>query len=176
MRCRFIALALGLALLFCNSFCQAQYRLPVLYAFSRDMIGGAAPQISASENGTAISKRQGAAPQYFIYLECSAAQAIEINAVWIAGKAYSIQKTLIKTPVIIGNGSLPNHPQDTLIKANKNNVWQISVIGMQEDKPQRKTTQALIKSNAIVLQYSIKGSTHSLAQHAFNKLSPVVMQ
>ncbi len=177
MKGRLLCTCFFLCLLQQWSLGQSVKPLPALYAFSRQTIGGANPQVPISESGTINTKPTAARLQYFIFLEYGAAKTPVIQSVWIKGIPYFFKTDKINTPMVLANPNLPHSTGDSLIKGTKNPVWQILLL-TANDK-QKKNSAALmaqINGSEVVVQYSLNRKIFLLSVKTAKAITPLALQ
>lgn len=177
MKWRLLLTCFFLCLLQQWSIGQSVKPLPCLYGYSRETIGGASPQVPLAESGTILTKPAAARLQYFIFMEFAAGKIPVIQAVWIKGKQYNFKSDKINTPLVLANPNLPRSAGDSLVKATKNPVWQIQLLTTIDSvKKSYGAMLANLKSNEVVVQYSLNRKTFLLYVKTAKPITPLALQ
>jgi hypothetical protein len=177
MKWRWLFTFFFLSLLQQGAMGQSVKPLPYLYGFSRETIGGASPRVPLAESGTIITKPAAARIQYFIFLEYATGKTPVIQAVWIKGKQYNFKTDKINSPFVLANPNLPHSTGDSLIKATRNPVWQIQLLTtIDSAKKSNGAILANLKSNEVVVQYSLNRKTFLLSVKTAKSITPLALQ
>ena len=162
-----------LLLLFLNGvILQSHGQVTRLYAFSQDINGGAfldpVIQKKLAEQGMKSTRSR-----QFIYAEIKKGVPILVTQLWIDRKGYNCHSTPpVSCPVILPSADRLVFPDDTLIRSTTGEIIQLD---FQESKAPgiNNTVRKLIASNAIVLEYKIKGKTYYASAKHFRQLHPL---
>ena len=144
-------------------------------AYQRATIPGNIPRRDLDETGKEVEKPVKFMNTFFIYVETPRDCIIEVNTIWIAGKAYYVKQEEIKnTPVIIQHthpGSVP----DTLVKHTQNKVYQIQPAEERKDKSPKKILRKE-KNAKIIIEYHHGSRKGSFAFMEVKRIAPMVLQ
>ncbi len=156
---------------------QSRTTLPRLHAFTKEVLGGAAPAVTIDENGNTKEKVAKPSYQYYIYVETVKNQSLNIRYIWMDGKAFKVNRQKAALPIILpGTPTLSSTGGDTLIHASKNSFWRLDLNGMVKGIAPRASVNKLLKSNVLVVEYVYRGKSYLLTTKEIKKLSPLVLQ
>lgn len=162
------------SLVFCSCASQKNTRV---YAYRQPVLQGARPVAVIDEKGKEVEMpvRERAA-NFFIYLEVPAAN-IEFREIWIKQKPYVANSVIVEsTPVVIVPQVSLNNAGDTLVKATRNRVFQISPGGFMHASIPPGEIGKKINSNELVIHCVVNGKQQYYALAAIKNLPPVALQ
>jgi len=148
-----------------------------IFAFEQDNLPGTKPAGVTDENGKPIQKA-ATKKNYFIFLSLKKTYNITPEQIFIRGKAYSIQASVIqKTPIEYTNNNIPDNPVKIMLVPQTNN----KVIEMkvnQTQVPYKKSTavQKLTDKNDVVIVYLWNKKKYFITLKNLKKLEPVANQ
>ena len=119
------------------------------HAYSREVLGGSRRGASADETGKSSTSMAKPSLQYYIYVESNS--TINIKTIWVEGRQFSVVTEKIASPVILENATVPGKKADTLIKATKNNVWQVQLKDKLKEGKRNAALVRLLRNNDIVI-------------------------
>ena len=146
-----------------------------IFAYEQDNLPGTRPAGVIDENGKPMKK---AAPKknYFIYLSFKNTCNITPVQIFIRGKSFTIDRTIIaKAPVEYTDNTIPNNPEKTtLVPATNNKVLEIPIA--EPSAQQKKTTQVqkLTAKNDVVIAYTWNKKKYFVVLKEIKKLAPHV--
>jgi hypothetical protein len=156
--------------------CASQKNTRV-YAYRQPVLQGAKPTTVIDEKGreTEMPVRERPA-NFFIYLEMPPAD-VEMKTVWIKQKPYVANYTIVSTPVVIMPQVRINNAGDTLVKATRNRVFQISPgKPMDVELPRGDAQQQQVKDNELVIHCVVNGKQRYYALASIKNLPPLALQ
>jgi hypothetical protein len=151
--------------------------LPVLHAYSKEVLGGAAPVETVDETGNTKQRTSKPSVQYYFYMEAATKQTLRVQYIWMEGKAYKVTLLPITTPVVLpGTPTLSGPVGDTIIARSKNSFWKVELNGIASGVKQKASVTKLQQSNALVADCIYKGKACLVTGKTIKKLSPLVLQ
>ena len=128
------------------------------YAFSRVVLGGAAPTEIVEMNGSTATQSSKNNKQYFIYLKTCYVNEVTITGVWINGDSYTAKAEKTKSPVVLyEEGVLLKSRKELLVPKTTSRVWEVQLSGDETMLKPTRTIQNMIKTNAVVITGILKG-------------------
>ena len=162
------------SLAFCSCASQKNTRV---YAYRQPVLQGAKPSGVIDEKGKEVEMQVKERPaNFFIYLEMRPTAQVEMKEIWIKQKAYVANMTTVpSTPVVI----MPQvriNAGDTLVKATKNQVFQISPGKSLEIAGISAEVQKKINDNEVVIHCLVNGKERYYVLASIKNLPPVALQ
>jgi hypothetical protein len=165
-----------ISFLFATVWLHAQPSQEKLYGFQQRVTGGMKKAGDFDENGHFTKKETPDVFQYLIYLTSTSKATIHPVQLWVNGKAFSVNTTVVEqTPVIKTNPNLPQSPGTILVPKTAGTVLQL----MPEPLIAGKTTTAAnarSTKNAVVLLYTKGGKQQYAVLKKFSELPTVSLQ
>jgi uncharacterized protein YcfL len=156
---------------------QPKITSPRLHAYSKEVLGGAAPAVTIDESGNTREKVAKPSYQYYIYIETPKNQSLDIRYIWMDGKAFRVNRQKATLPIVLpGTSTLSSTGGDTLVYGSKNSFWKLDLNGIAKDRAPKTSVSTLLKSNVLVVEYVYKGRNYLLTTKEIKKLSPLVLQ
>jgi hypothetical protein len=148
-----------------------------LHVYSREVLGGAQQKKqSVSETGVETELPLTKPLQYFIYAETKNTQKPGIKNIWIGGKKHEVyvHESIIKSPVVFSNTTLPGLQNDTLVRKTSNKVW---LVELKEPLKYNSNTAVskLLAKNEALLSYQQGNTIKYLAIKKIKKLQAVAV-
>jgi hypothetical protein len=148
-----------------------------LHVYSREVLGGAQQKKqSVSETGVETELLLTKPLQYFIYAETKNMQKPGIKNIWIGGKKHEVyvHESIIKSPVVFSNTTLPGLQNDTLVRKTSNKVW---LVELKEPLKYNSNTAVskLLAKNEALLSYQQGNTIKYLAIKKIKKLQAVAV-
>jgi hypothetical protein len=170
---RFIQLILA-SLVFCSCASQKNTRV---YAYRQPVLQGAKPVAVVDEKGREVDMPVRERPaNFFIYLEMPPAN-VEMKTIWIKQKPYVANFSIVQTtPVVLVPQVSINNAGDTLVKATKNRVFQISPGDLKTEGMPSSGIAEKIKNNELVIHCVVNGKNQYYSLAAIKNLPPVALQ
>jgi len=147
----------------------AQPRIRV-YAFAQETTPGTIP---VDEYGN--PRKMEPNINYLLYAEYQGSYAIKFDGVWIKGKGYSAQSSVVtSTPVTITNYDIPSKPVTiVLVPATKQKVMELQPIGRASINVNAAWFRDMLRKNELIISYYYKGKKYFIPVRKLNWLPPV---
>lgn len=148
-----------------------------LHVYSREVLGGAQQKKqSVSETGVETELPVTKPLQYFIYTETQYPLKPSIKNIWIGGKKYEVfvHESVIKSPVVFSNTTLPGLQNDTLVGKTNNKVWLVELKEPLKYDSNAAVSKLLAKNEAL-LSYQQGNTIKYLAIKKIKKLQAVAV-
>jgi len=151
---------------------QAQSQQVKLYAYSRVTTPGIIPDPNndrAKQNTIELPKA------YYIYAEVKKGARIKVAAAFIDGRYYAVSARKVKTPVIKDRyeGVMNSDQKDILVKKTSNDVYEIIPGDECSNFKDKKTAEAMRKTNAVMLVMNYNQTKLYPALPVIKTLTPV---
>ena len=162
------------SLAFCSCASQKNTRV---YAYRQPVLQGARPAGVIDEKGKEVEMPVRERPaNFFIYLEMRPSN-FEMKEIWIKQKAYVGNFTILpqSTPVVI-QPQVRINAGDTLVRATKNRVIQISPGKSLEVTGISAEVQKQINDNEVVIHCLVNGKERYYVLASIKNLPPVALQ
>jgi hypothetical protein len=170
----FLLLLISLPLL---SLAQSNTCLLKTYAFSRAVLGGAAPTEIVEMNGSTSTQPSKNNKQYFIYLKTCYVSQVTITGIWINGDSYTAKAEKVNTPVMLDDGNVSSKSKkELLIPKTTSRVWEVLLSRDETMLKPTRTIQNMIKANNVVITGILKGKMFTTSLKNIKELEAIAAQ
>lgn len=154
---------------------QGKYPVAKAYAYSQKEISGVNRKVMDKEGK--IIRSKNVSSRFYLYLECYAGKEIELNSIWVNGRAYQFTTKKVSSPVVVQSGikGVNNAGSETLVPQTANDVLVVFAGEEAGLKTNRKMTR-LTKNNAVLFEYSYNEKKYYLAVKSIKEIAPEVNQ
>ena len=156
---------------------QTNACLKKTHAYSRSVLGGAAPIDPVEVGGKVIKSQAANNKEFFVYLQTCDVNTVSITSVWINGLRYSGRAEKTKSPVVLTNTSLSTKGiSETLVDKTNQSVWEVVLTSNDSQSRPATSVQKKIDSNALVIRGILNGKAFTASSKQIKELQPVAMQ